>query len=199
MKRVATIAVLLVLSVCLTACNSKAKECEQLIEDIGTLDTYFYFDNWTGKYKIDRYGMNSFEKADEFYWNLSPKQREKVRNIDKLESQREAYQKLANAYSELMVKTNIWDRVHNEVSRKAKQMLKTPSSFEEISFDCMIVDDSIDWNTGEFRLLPRIEYSGTNGFGGRGDLATNFEVNGTYDFETNLINDISATPWRTTS
>ncbi len=195
MKKAITIVVLLILSACLTACNSKVKECEQLIEDIGTLDTSFYFESWSGKYQIDRNGMSSFEKADEFYTNLSPKQQEKVKNIDKLESQREAYQKLENAYSKLMVKANIWDKVHNEVSRKAKQMLKTPSSFEEISFDCIISDDGIDWNTGEFRLLPWIEYSGTNAFGGRGDLTTHFEVKGTYNFETNLIKDLSATPW----
>ena len=58
MKKAITIVVLLILSVCLTACNSKVKECEQLIEDIGTLDTSFYFESWSGKYQIDRNGMS---------------------------------------------------------------------------------------------------------------------------------------------
>ena len=195
MKKLVTVFVLLMLSVCLTACNSEVKECEQLIENIGTLDTNYYFESRSGNFQIDRSGMAAFEKADEFYGSLSSNQQKKVQNVDKLESQRTAYQELEEAYSLLKIKADLWRQVHNEVSYKAKQMLKTPSSFEEISFDCFIDEDYFDLNTGEFHLLPWLNYSGTNSFGGRGDLVGRFDVSGTYNFDTTLIENVSVKSW----
>ena len=195
MKKLVTVFVLLMLSVCLTACNSQVKDCEQLIENIGTLDTNYFFESWSGNYQIDWRGMAAFEKADEFYGNLSPNQQKKVKNVDKLETQREVYQELEKTHSLLKVKADIWRQVHNEVSYKAERMLKTPSSFEENSFHCFIDEDNFDLNTGEFHLLPWIEYSGTNSFGGRGDVTSHFEVSGTYNFDTTLIEDLNVKSW----
>lgn len=195
MKKLATVFVLLILSVCLTACNSKVKECEQLIENIGRLDTNYSFESRSGRFQIDSVGMARFEEADEFYGNLSSNQQEKVKNVDKLESQRAAYQELEEAYSLLKIKADIWHQVHDEVSYKAKRMLKTPSSFEEISFDCFIYEDNFDLNTGEFHLLPWLNYSGTNSFGGRVDVTGRFEVSGTYNFDTTSIENLTVKSW----